>query len=181
MKKNKISFETNFWAHHELENPFEVIDTFLGSESLAFFKQTLSEIVFYRSKDEVYQKECPGDVFFTYTAFRSFLRACSALQHKSKKWKVTAVSAERRSILSLASLTIEEYENPFAVFENAFAEHSLADFEFFLCEVIHLALRPTIVEFDSDLLTPYIHIIKMLDASQLLLESQVEKIKSKEP
>ncbi|SMP23893.1 hypothetical protein [Flavobacterium hercynium] len=63
------------------------------------------------------------------------------------------------------------------VFENAFAEHSLADFEFFLCEVIHLALRPTIVEFDSDLLTPYIHVIKMLDASQLLLESEVEKIK----
>jgi len=177
MKKNKISFETNFWAHHELENPFEVIDTFLGAESLAYYKQTLSEIVFYRSKDQVFQKECPGDVFFTYTAFRSFLRACSALQHKSKKWKVIEIAAEKRSILSLASLTAEEYENPFMVFKNAFTEHSLADFEFFLCEVIHLALRPTIVEFDSDLLTPYIHFIKMLDASQLLLESEVEKMK----
>jgi hypothetical protein len=177
MKKNKISFETTFWAHQKLKNPFEVIDAFLGCESLAFYKQTLSEIVFYRSKDEVYQKECPGDVFFCYTALRSFLRACSALQHKSKKWKVTEVSAERRSVLSLASLTAEEYENPFIVFQNAFAEHSLADFEFFLCEIIHLALRPTIVEFDSDLLTPYIHVIKMLDASQLLLESHVEKAK----
>ncbi|PAM94680.1 hypothetical protein B4N84_11950 [Flavobacterium sp. IR1] len=177
MKKNKLSFETNFWAHHELENPFEVIDAFLGAESLAFYKQTLSEIVVYRSKDEVYQKECPGDVFFTYTILRSFLRACSALQHQSKKWKVTETSAQQRSILSQASLTIEEYKNPFIVFENAFEEHSLADFEFFLCEVVHLALRPTIVEFDSDLLTPYIHIIKMLDATQLLLESQVEKIK----
>ncbi|OXA91646.1 hypothetical protein [Flavobacterium hercynium] len=176
MKKNKISFETTFWAHQELKNPFEVVDAFLGSENLTYYKQTLSEIVFYRSKDEIYQKECPGDVFFSYTAFRSFLRACSALQHKSKKWKVTAVSAEKRSILSLASLTIEEYENPFTVFENAFAEHSLADFEFFLCEVIHLALRPTNVEFDSDLLTPYIHVIKMLDASQLLMESQIEKL-----
>ncbi|OXA93986.1 hypothetical protein [Flavobacterium hercynium] len=180
MKKNKISFETTFWAHQELENPFEVIDTFLGSESLAFYKQTLNEIVIYRSKDEVYKKECPGDVFFTYTALRSFLRACSALQHKNKKWRVTEIAAERRSILSQASLTIEEYENPFIVFHNAFAEHSLADFEFFLCEVIHLALRPTIVEFDSDLLTPYIHVIKMLDASQLLLESQVEKIEINE-
>ncbi|PAM94943.1 hypothetical protein B4N84_10895 [Flavobacterium sp. IR1] len=180
MKKNKISFETTFWAHQELENPFEVIDTFLGSESLAFYKQTLNEIVIYRSKDEVYQKECPGDVFFTYTALRSFLRACSALQHKNKKWRVTEIAAEKRSILSQASLTIEEYENPFMVFQNAFVEHSLADFEFFLCEVIHLALRPTIVEFDSDLLTPYIHVIKMLDASQLLLESQVEKIEINE-
>jgi len=180
MKKNKISFETTFWAHQELKTPFEVVDAFLGCESLAFFKQTLSEIVFYRSKDEVYQKECPGDVFFTYTAFRSFLRACSALQHKNKKWKVTEIAAEKRSILSMASLTAEEYKNPFMVFQNAFAEHSLADFEFFLCEVIHLSLRPTIVEFDSDLLTPYIHVIKMLDASQLLMESQVEKIKTNE-
>ena len=179
MKKNKISFETNFWAHHDLKNPFEVFDAFLGSESLAYYKQTLSEIVFYRSKDKVYQKECPGDVFFTYTALRSFLRACSALQHKSKKWKVTEIATERRSILSLASLTAEEYQNPFIVFQNAFVEHSLADFEFFLCEITHLALRPTIVEFDSDLLTPYIHVIKMLDASQLLLESKIEKFKIK--
>ncbi|OXA96158.1 hypothetical protein [Flavobacterium hercynium] len=176
MKKNKISFETTFWAHQELKNPFEVIDAFLGSESLSFYKQTLSEIVFYRSKDEIYQKECPGDVFFTYTAIRSFLKACSCLPYKSKKWKITEISAEKRSILSQASLTVEEYENPFIVFQNAFEEHSLADFEFFLCEIIHLALRPTIVEFDFDLLTPYIHVIKMLDASQLLLESKVEKI-----
>ena len=126
----------------------------------------------------MYLKECPGDVFFTYTAFRSFLRACSALQHKSKKWEVTEIATEKRSILSQASLTAEEYENPFIAFQNAFAEHSLADFEFFLSEIIHLALRPTIVEFDSDLLTPYIHVIKMLDASQLLLESQIEKIKN---
>ncbi|OXA93482.1 hypothetical protein [Flavobacterium hercynium] len=180
MKKNKISFETTFWAHHELENPFEVIDAFLGSENLAYYKQTLSEIVFYRSKDEIYNKECPGDVFFNYTAIRSFLRACSSLSYKSKKWKVREVSAEKKSILSQASLTTEEYENPFIVFENAFAEHSLADFEFFLCEIVHLSLRPTIVEFDSDLLTPYIHVIKMLDASQLLLESEVERVEVSE-
>jgi thiamine kinase-like enzyme len=136
----------------------------------------LSEIVFYRSKDEVYKKDCPGDVFFNYTAIRSFLRACSSLQNKSKKWKVSEASTGQKSVLSQASLTVEEYKNPFIVFQNAFAEHSLADFEFFLCEVIHLALRPTIVEFDSDLLTPYIHVIKMLDASQLLFESEVEKI-----
>ena len=176
MKKNKISFETTFWAHQELKNPFEVFDVFFGSESLAFYKQTLSEIVFYRSKDEVYQKECPGDVFFSYTAIRSFLKACSCLPYKSKKWKITEASTAQRSILSLASLTTEEFKNPFIVFQNAFAEHSLADFEFFLSEIIHLSLRPTIVEFDSDLLTPYIHVIKMLDASQLLLESKVEKI-----
>ncbi|OXA92555.1 hypothetical protein B0A66_09770, partial [Flavobacterium hercynium] len=115
MKKNRISFETNFWAHQELENPFEVIDAFFGSDSLSYYKQTLSEIVFYRSKDEVYKKDCPGDVFFNYTAIRSFLRACSSLQFKSEKWKTNKASTTQSSILAQASLTGEEYENPFIV------------------------------------------------------------------
>jgi hypothetical protein len=74
-------------------------------------------------------------------------------------------------------LTKEEYANPFTVFQIAFAEKSLDEFEFFLCEIIHISLSPNVVEFDYDLITPYIHLIKMLDASQLLRESGLEKIK----
>jgi len=28
MKKDKIAFETNFWAAYEIENPFEVFEAF---------------------------------------------------------------------------------------------------------------------------------------------------------
>ncbi|WP_207915826.1 hypothetical protein [Flavobacterium caseinilyticum] len=75
-------------------------------------------------------------------------------------------------------LTKEEYENPFLVFKKAFAEKTIDEFEFFLFEVIHLSLSRCIEEFDYDLITPYIYLIKMLDATQLMRERGIEKIKN---
>lgn len=177
MKKKKISFETNYWVTYEVENPFEVIDVFFNYADLDYYKQTLGEAVSYVNQKGVYKKDSPGHIFVFYTALRSFLRAGFCLQYKRKKWKAKEVSPVYRSILHQASLTTEEYEDPFLVFQNAFAEIPLYDFEFFLCEVIHLSLSPNPIEFDSDLITPYIHLIKMLDASQLMRERGVEKIK----
>ena len=89
-------------------------------------------------------------------------------------------SADYESIFHLSSLTKEEYENPFIVFQNAFDEKTLEEFEFFLCEIIELSLSPGDGESDCDLTTPYIHLIKMLDAGQLMSERGVEKIKKTE-
>lgn len=181
MKKNKICFETRFWYAYEIENPFEVIDAFFDYAALDHYKQRLAEAVLYINKQEVYKKGYPGQVFVFYTTLRSFLKACFCLQYKRKKWKVKQ-SSDCKSILHQGSLTKEEYANPFTVFQIAFAEKSLDEFEFFLCEIIHISLSPNVVEFDYDLITPYIHLIKMLDASQLLRESGLEKIKkSKNP
>ena len=176
MKKNTICFETRFWYAYEIENPFEVIDAFFDYADLDHYKQRLAEAVLYISKQEVYKKEYPGQVFVFYTTLRSFLKACFCLQYKRKKWKVKQ-SSDCKSILHQGSLTKEEYANPFTVFQIAFAENSLDEFEFFLCEIIHISLSPNIVEFDYDLITPYIHLTKMLDASQTMRESGLEKIK----
>lgn len=176
IKKNKISFETKFWAAYEIEKTFEVVDVFFDYAHLDYYKQTLCEAVFYINKEEVYKKDYPGEVFVFYTALRSFLKAGFCLQYKNKKWKVKELSSECRSILRLASLTKQEYINPFIVFQNAFAEKTLDDFEFFLCEITQLSLSPATVEYDYDLMTPYIHLIKMLDAAELIRERGVEKI-----
>ena len=176
MKKNKISFETNFWYAYEIENSFEVIDAFFDYADLDHYKQRLAEAVLYISKQEVYKKEYPGQVFVFYTTLRSFLKACFCLQNKGKKWKVKQAS-DCKSILHRASLTKEEYANPFTVFQIAFTEKSIDEFDFFLCEIIHISLSPNVEEFDYDLITPYIHLIKMLDASQIIRESGLEKIK----
>lgn len=176
MKTNKISFETNFWYAYEIENPFEVIDAFFDYADLDHYKQRLSEAVLYINKQEVYKKEYPGQVFVFYTTLRSFLKACFFLQYKVKKWKVKQPS-DCKSILHQGSLTKEEYANPFTVFQIAFADKSLDEFDFFLCEIIHISLSPNVVEFDYDLITPYIHLLKMLDASQLMRERGLKKIK----
>lgn len=102
----------------------------------------LGEIVFYNYKEAVYKKEYPGEVFILCTAFRSFLGACSSLQHKGKRGKAKDAPAKCSSVLHQASLTNKEYNHPFIVFRNAFATRSLNDLGLFLCEIIHLALSP---------------------------------------
>ncbi|MNG02339.1 hypothetical protein D3C84_853650 [compost metagenome] len=77
----------------------------------------------------------------------------------------------------MASLTEQEYENPLTVFQKAFEENTIDKFEFFLFEIGHLSLSPFTEEFDYDLITPYIYLVKMLDASQLMRDRGIEKIK----
>ena len=61
--------------------------------------------------------------------------------------------------------------------QNAFEEKTLQEFEFFLSEITELSLSPYSGDPDSDLTTPYIHLIKMLDAGELMRERGVERIK----
>ncbi len=87
-------------------------------------------------------------------------------------------SLRSEAVFHLSSLTKEEYDNPFKVFQKAFELKSLEEFEMFLYQVLELSLSPYSIDSDSDLMTPYIYLIKMLDAAELLRERGVEKIKN---
>ena len=176
MKKNKISFETSFWAGYATRNPFKAIDAFFTYADLDYYKQNLSEVVICSYKKEVCKQDNPSNIFVFYTAIGSFLKVCYWLKGKSKKWKVKE-SSRSDTVYHLSSLTKEEYDNPFLVLQNAFKEKTLQQFEFFLCEIMELSLSPYAGDPDSDLTTPYIHLIKMLNAAELMRERGVEKIK----
>ncbi|SEM65052.1 hypothetical protein SAMN05421856_10573 [Chryseobacterium taichungense] len=178
MKNNKISLETHFWSGQEVENPFEFIEVFFEYGNLDYYKETLNQFLFHTEQQKLYEKGYPGQIFILYTAFRSFLKACFKLRSKSEKWKVRK-ALEKRSILEQASLTSEEYQNPFVVFQNAFIDTAFEEYEFFLCEITHLSLSPFGEEFDYDLITPFIHLTKMLDAAQIIRERGIKKIKDK--
>ena len=169
MKKKKNSFETRFWAAYEINDPFEVFEAFFDYDHVDAFKQRLGELMMYSRRHEVHELRYPGQVFITFMALRSFAKACYVLQLRSGKRVVKEVPAPE-SVLHQASLLIEEYKNPFLAFKNAFAVQTLTDYEFFLCEIAHLSQSPYTEQGDTDLMTPYIHFIKMLDAAQLLRE-----------
>lgn len=176
MKKNKISFETRFWAGFVAGNPFEAFDAIFDFAHLDYYKKNLSEAVLHCYKRKVYQQETPCNVFVFYTAVCSFLKVCYCLKAKDKKWKVKE-SSRSETVFHLSSLTKEEFDNPFLVLQNAFEEKTLQEFEFFLSEITELSLSPYSGDPDSDLTTPYIHLIKMLDAAELIRERGVERIK----
>ncbi|TPG45335.1 hypothetical protein [Flavobacterium pectinovorum] len=176
MKKSKISFETSFWAGFVAGNPFKAINAFFAFADLDYYKQNLTEAVIYSYKTKVYNQENPSNVFVFYTAVNSFLKVCYCLQQKSKKWKVKD-SLRSETVFPFSSLTKQEYDNPFMVFQKAFAEKTLEEFESFLSLIVELSLSPFAGDPESDLTTPYIHLIKMLDAVELIKERGVEKIK----
>lgn len=179
MKKSKISLESYFWSAEEIEEPFALIDSFFDYADLDSHKQILAGAMLFVQKKEVYNSDYPGQLFVFYTAFRSFLKACLRIQRKDKKWKIKK-APESWSYLHQASLLKDEYLNPFLVFQRAFTEKTIAEFDFFLCEILHLSASPFVEEFvDIDLITPYIHMVKMLDAAQLMRECGIEKIANK--
>lgn len=176
MKKNKISFGTNFWSAYEAGNPYDALHVFFDFSHLDEYKQILSEVAIYSYRRKIYKQDNPCHVFVVYTALSSFIKVCHCLKRKSRKWQAKG-SGHYTSIVHLASLSKNEYKNPFQVFEKAFEQRSLEQFEFFLCEIVHLSLSPHAVESDYDIITPYVHLIKMLDAGQLIMERGIEKIK----
>lgn len=178
MKKNKTSFETNFWAGYAAGNPFKAINAFFVFANLDYYKQNLSEAVRYSYKTKVYKQENPSDVFVFYTVIKSFLKVCYCLKKKSKKWKVKA-SLGSETVFHFSSLIKEEYENPFMVFQKAFDEKTLEEFELFLYQIVELSLSPHAEDPETDLTTPYIYLIKMLDAVELIRERGVQKTKKK--
>lgn len=176
MKKNKISFGTNFWSANEAGNPYDALHAFFDFSHLDEYKQILSDVAIYSYRRKIYKQDNPCHVFVIYTALSSFIKVCNCLKRKSRKWQVKG-SGDYSSIVHLAALSKEEYKNPFKVFQKAFEEKSLEQFEFFLCEIVHLSLSPHAGETDCDILTLYVHLIKMLDAGQLIMERGIEKIK----
>ncbi|MBE8724424.1 hypothetical protein [Flavobacterium hungaricum] len=177
MKKNKISFETSFWAGYTAGNPFKAINAFFDFAHLDYYKQSLSGVAMYCYKKEVYKNENPSDIFILYSVVKSFLKVCYCLKKKSKKWKIKK-SLRSEKVFHLSSLTKEEYDNPFMVFEKAFEVKTLEEFELFLYQILELSLSPCVADIDLDLTTPYVHLVKMLDAAELMRERGVEKIKN---
>jgi hypothetical protein len=176
MKKNKISFDTRFWAGFTAGNPFEAFDAIFDFAHLDYYKQNLSEAVLHCYRRKVYMQENPCNVFVFYTAISSFIKVCYILKGKSRKWKVKE-STRSEDVFHLSSLTKEEFDNPFLVLQNAFEERTLQQFEFFLCEIIEFSMSPYDNDTESNLLTPYIHLMKMLDAGELMKERGIERIK----
>jgi len=176
-KKKNTDFDAVFWSNQEFENPFDLLAAFYEYSSLETYKKTLGEAFCYLYKMEIYCKNYPGQLFIFYKAVRSFYKACYLLQFSKTKCKPTE-PYEWKSSLHQASLSRDEYNNPFLVFERAFKEKTFEEYDFFLSEVVHLSLTTSKADFQDDLVTHYFHSIKMFDAAQLILERGMENIKS---
>lgn len=175
---NKKKLLERLLTTYKAENPFELIRAFFDNSSLDAYKKELDKIIFYSHRKEIYRKESPAQVFDFYKRVHTFLRACYLLQTKEKKWEVRK-SSQPLSVLQQASLTKEEYQTPFLVFQRAFKEKALEEFDDYLSEIIYFSLSPFTIELESDTTIMYIYIVKMLDAAEVVHERGVKHKKDK--
>ncbi|WP_294287984.1 hypothetical protein [uncultured Chryseobacterium sp.] len=113
--------------------------------------------------------EDPSVIFHFHQSLRSFILAGYDLRKKSGKWSVRTLP-EQGSTLGQGSLSEEEYRDPVLVFRKAFQEYRPEQFLDFLADVVYFSLGTFNHVPEGNILGPYLHLCKMLDAARLIVE-----------
>ncbi|WP_294311676.1 hypothetical protein [uncultured Chryseobacterium sp.] len=174
MKNKRIDFEARFWSGSRKHSGIKLIESFFHFNDLVTAKQMLNKIMVYAGKKKTAINEDSSAIFHFHQAIRSFVRACYAVRLKEATWEMN-INPEKRSPLIQASLSDEEYLNPTLVFQKAFAEYSIKDFDYYIAIAVYFSIGVFKNAEESSLISPYIHLTKMLDAAYLILERRIQK------
>lgn len=174
MKKNRTDLDTRFWAVHRKHSGLQLMENFFQFNDLAGSKKRLNSIMSYAVKRDRWIKEDPSVIFHFRQSIQSFVRAGYLITLKEKKW-VANIQLEDVSPLVLGLLSEKEYQNPLLVFKKAFREYSVQEFDYFMSGMVYFSLGVYDNLPERNIITPYIHLTKMLDAAHLILERRGKK------
>lgn len=138
----------------------------------------LSSIMQYAVNGKDWLKKDPSVILQFHKSLCIFIHEGYMISKKTKKWKVSLPS-DTGSPMMKGSLSDEEYENPLLVFKRAFKEYNIKEFEYFISGIVYFSQQMYRQGPESNLVTPYIHLTKMLDAAYLILERKIQKNNNK--
>ena len=168
MKKKKTDLESRFWSGRSKCSPVSLLEAFFQFHDLAMAKERLSHIMEYAVQGKVRINEDPSVIFHFHQSLRSFILAAYGLRKKSGKWLVQSLPVSN-SLLGLGSLSEEEYRDPALVFYKAFKEYRTEQLEDFLSDIVYFSLGTFNQVPERNIVGPYFHLIKMLDAAWLIV------------
>ncbi|SHM93761.1 hypothetical protein SAMN05444360_12238 [Chryseobacterium carnipullorum] len=174
MKKNRTDFDTRFWAVRRKHSGLQLMETFFQITDLATSKKRLNSIMNYAVKRDRWIKEDPSVIFHFRQSMQSFIRAGYLITLKENKWAVNTQTEDSSPIL-LGLLSEKEYQNPLLVFKKAFREYSVQEFDYFMSGMVYFSLGVYDNLPERNIVSPYIHLTKMLDAAHLILERRRKK------
>ena len=173
-EKEQHRLRIRFWSGRNKHSALPLMEVFFQFHDLATAKERLNRIMQYAVQGKTRIREEPSVVFHFHQSLRSFIRAEWCLRKKAGKWIGESVP-EHSSPLMQGSLSEEEYRDPVRVFRKAFKEYRLEEFEEFLSDVVYFSLGTFNNLPERDIVGPYLHLIKMLDAAWLVLERKKNK------
>lgn len=174
MKKIRPDFETRFWANHKKRSGLQLMEAFFQLNDLAASKERLNSIINYAVKKDNWIQEDPSVIFHFRQTMQSFIRAGYLITLMKKKQTVST-HLENPSPLFLGLLSEKEYQNPLLVFKKAFQEYSIQEFDYFMSGMVYFSLGVYHNLPERNIISPYIHLTKMLDAAHLILERSGNK------
>ncbi|AZI38625.1 hypothetical protein [Epilithonimonas vandammei] len=174
MKNKKIDFESRFWSGSKTNSRIKLIEKFFQFNDLVTAKELLNQIMIHSGNKKSVIAEDSSAIFHFHQALRSLVRACFLILQKEKRWKVNEPQ-EGCSPLSQGSLSDGEFVNPVRVFQKAFGEYSIKDFDYYISVAVYFSLGTYTHAAESKIFVPYLHLCKMLDASYLILERGIQK------
>lgn len=154
------------------------IETFFQTRDLITAKQMLSSIMQYAVNGKDWLKKDPSVILQFHQSLCIFIREGYIISKKTKKWQVNA-APDVASQMMKGSLSDKEYENPVLVFKGAFKEYSIQEYDYFISGIVYFSQQMYKHGPESNLIRPYIHLSKMLDAAYLILERGVQKSNNK--
>ncbi|WP_294273929.1 hypothetical protein [uncultured Chryseobacterium sp.] len=169
MKKDAIGTHQSFRKVGQKHSGLRLVKKFFRDHDLVSAKNTLSEITSSAMNRTARIRPKPSAVLDFYLSVKSFIRGCYLLQFSHKKWLLNEPE-EVASCLALGSLSEQEYAHPLRVFKSAFREHDITDFDRFIAEVSYFSLGVYAGQPGGNVVTPFIHLNKMLDAAWVVLE-----------
>ncbi|WP_394660566.1 hypothetical protein [uncultured Chryseobacterium sp.] len=174
MKKKKTDLESRFWSGRSKLSPVPLLEAFFQFHDLATAKERLSRIIAYAVRGKARISKDPSVVFHFHQSLRSFILAGYGMRKKSGKWLVRTLPGQG-SALELGSLSKEEYRDPVLVFRKAFQEYRPEQFLDFLAEIVYFSLGTFNHVPEGNIVGPYLHLCKMLDAARLIVERRVQE------
>lgn len=174
MKKKRTSFESSFWSGSKKHSVTDLLETFFQFNDLAIVKEALGSMMHCSTRRKARIRTYPAEIFHLQQSLRSLLLAGRLIAAKAGKWTAPA-PAEAGSSIQLSSLSEEEYKNPLRVFRKAFKACSFEEFDEFLASAVYFSLGNVRNDREKRIVSPYIHLVKMLDAAYLIKERGMQK------
>ncbi len=173
MKKKKTDLESRFWSGRSKHSSASLLEAFFQFHDLATARERLNRMMACAFQGKVLISEDPSVIFHFHQSLRSFILAGYRLRKKSGKWIVQTLPGQG-SALGLGSLSEEEYRDPVLVFRKAFQEYRPAQFLDFLADVVYFSLGTFNHVPEGNIVGPYLHLCKMLDAARLIVERRAQ-------
>ncbi|MDM1398344.1 hypothetical protein HX049_14380 [Myroides odoratimimus] len=173
MKKVKIPLEAHIWYREPIKNPYDMLSRLFEVVIPSELKQYLSELMVYTHKSEIYQQQSPHVVFLIYSILRSIVRGSYKIRSNSNKYyilKPLKKSTVAESKVFLGSLSLDEYLNPYMVFEDVFEKQSVIDIEIDLFEIVEFALGNFIEPPSTEINISFINVNRLIEACWLICE-----------